>query len=156
MIRRVTGYFIDTSLLILLAVGDEDRQLIPRHTRLGQYMPSDYDILLDFLRRGRRVLVTQNSLTETSNLLGQHGEPQRSRFLRRLRAIILRSEEIVVPSATASGSSAFEQYGLTDAALFEVATSETPLITMDVALYRAIAIAKRYDAAVNFTAFRRV
>ena len=156
MIRRIIGYFIDANLLVLLAVGDEDPNLIPRHSRLDDYTSSDYNVLLGLLRRGRRVLVTQNSLTEASNLLGQHGEPQRSSFLQRFRAIILRSEEVVVPSATAVASSVFETYGLTDAALFEVATSETPLITMDAPLYRAIAVAKGHDAAVNFTAFRRV
>ena len=156
MIRRIIGYFIDANLLILLAVGDEDPRLIPRHSRLDDYTASDYNVLLDFLRQGRRVLVTQNSLTEASNLLGQHGEPQRSLYLRRLRAIILRSEEIVVPSATAVTSSAFETYGLTDAALFEVATPETPLITIDVPLYRAVVAAKGHEFAVNFTAFRRL
>lgn len=154
MIRRIIGYFIDANLLILLAVGDEDPRLIPRHSRLDDYTASDYNVLLDFLRRGRRVLVTQNSLTEASNLLALHGEPQRTQFLRRLRAIILRSEEVVVSSDTASANSAFETYGLTDAALFEVAKPETPVITMDAPLYRAIAAAKGYDSAVNFSAFR--
>jgi len=51
---------------------------------------------------------------------------------------------------------AFLTYGLTDAALFEVATSATPLITIDAPLYRAIATAKGHEAAVNFTAFRSV
>lgn len=154
MIRRITGYFIDANLLILLAVGDEDPRLISRFDRLDDYSASDYEVLLEFLRRGRRVMVTPNCLTEASNLLGLHGEPQRTLYLRRLRAIILRSEEIIVPSATAVASSAFETYGLTDAALFEVATPETPLITMDVPLYRAIVAAKGHESTVNFAAFR--
>ena len=57
MIRRIIGYFIDANLLILLAVGDEDPHLISRHSRLDDYTASDYNILLDFLRQGRRVLV---------------------------------------------------------------------------------------------------
>jgi len=96
MIRRITGYFVDANLLILLAVGDEGRHLISRYDRLAGYTASDYDVLLDFLRHGRQTMATQNSFTEASNLLGLHGEPQRSRFLQRLRSIILRSQEVVV------------------------------------------------------------
>ena len=154
MIRHITGYFIDANLLILLAVGDEDPRLISRFDRLDEYSASDYEVLLEFLRRGRRIMVTPNCLTEASNLLGLHGEPQRTRFLQRLRDIILRSEEVVVPSATAVTSIVFDAYGLTDAALFEVATPETPLITMDAPIYRAIVAAKGHESAVNFSAFR--
>ena len=154
MIRPITGYFVDSSLIILLAVGDESPDLIHRHSRLAQYTTQDYFTLMDFLGRGRRMFLTQTSLTEASNLLRQHGEPQRTLFLLRLRAIIQRSEEVAVPSERASASSAFLTYGLTDAALYEVATPESPVLTMDIPLYRAIATAKGYNAAVNFTAFR--
>ena len=40
----------------------------------------DYELLVGLLSNFQQILVTPNTLTETSNLLGQHGEPQRSRF----------------------------------------------------------------------------
>ena len=83
----------------------------------------------------------------------QHHEPERSRLFQGLRAIILESQEIVIPSTVASGHSAFPRLGLTDTALLEAVSAETPLLTVDHNLYTA-ALQKGEDAAVNFTAFR--
>ena len=149
----VTGYFVDTNLLLLFVVGSEAPTLIDKHRRLESYSVQDYDALHRLLNRGGRVLVTPNTLTETSNLLGQHGEPERSRLFRRMRSIIRDSREVVVASATAAANPAFARLGLTDAVLLEAATADTPLLTMDFQLYAA-GLAKGADSAVNFTAYR--
>ena len=149
-----TGYFIDANLLVLLVVGHEGRDLISRHRRLREYSADDYDILTDLLDEVDQVFVTPNTLTETSNLLGQHAEPERSRLLSRLRLIIQDSHEVVIASAAASANSAFERLGLTDAALLEVATLEAPLVTVDVGLYDAGARTKGYATVVNFNHLR--
>ena len=52
------GYFLDANLLVLLVVGSESRDIIPRHRRLEHYSPEDYDILLDLLRDADRLFVT--------------------------------------------------------------------------------------------------
>ena len=91
------GLCIDANLFVLLVVGSEGRELIVKHRRLDGYPVNDYDILLDLIRPAGRVFVTPNTLTETSNLLAQHREPERSRMLRRLKYIIHESEEVVVP-----------------------------------------------------------
>ena len=49
--------------------------------------------------------------------------------------MIENSKEVVVASATAASNSAFNRLGLTDAALFEAVTDETPLLTVDIDLY---------------------
>ena len=115
----------------------------------------DYDLLLDLISQCPQLLVMPNTLTETSNLLAQHGEPERSRFLDRLRFIIHESEEVMVASADASSSDTFLRLGLTDAALLKVISAETPLITVDLDLYLA-AWDKEEHAAVNFTHFRDI
>lgn len=97
-----------------------------------------------------RVYVTPNTLTETSNLLAQHREPERSLFFDRLRLIIQESEEITVASTTASQRPEFRRLGLTDAALLEAVTADTPLLTVDLALYLA-SLEKDPSAAVNLT-----
>ena len=150
------GLFIDASLLVLLVVGSVGRELISKHRRLrGAYTAEDYDILVDLISPVDRVLVTPNTLTEASNLLGHHAEPERSRFFDKLRILIQKSEEIVVASEAASGNSAFRRLGLTDAALLEVITTESPLLTADLDLYLA-AVAKGNEAAVNFTHHRNL
>ena len=150
-----SGFFIDANLLVLLVVGSVGRDLIARHRRLQNFVAEDFDRLRQLIRRVDRVFVTPNTLTETSNLLAQHGEPERSRFFRRLRSTIERSDEIVVASRTAAGNSAFSRLGLTDAALLEAVTPDTPLVTVDLDLYLA-ATAIDPNTAVNFTHLQRL
>ncbi|MCY3823217.1 MAG: PIN domain-containing protein [Nitrospinae bacterium] len=145
-----TGYFIDANLLVLLIVGRVGEEFIAKHGRLQQFVVEDYRILRNLLDIVDRVFVTPNTLTETSNLLAQHGEPERSRFFDQLRFTIEESREIHVVSEVASQNREFKRLGLTDAALLEVATVETPLLTVDLDLYRA-ALSKGRDTAVNFT-----
>lgn len=150
---RPSGYFIDTNLLMLFVVGGEGEELIAKHRRLQKFDVGGYRILRNLLDRVEQVFVTPNTLTETSNLLAQHGEPERSRFMDRLRTVIQENREIHVVSEVASRNNAFKRLGLTDAALLEVATAETPLLTVDLDLYRA-ALAKDRETAVNFTHFQ--
>ena len=144
------GYFIDTNLLVLRVVGDVSKDLIQKHRRLKTFVVEDYDRLMDLLRGAPLVFVTPNTLTETSNLLAQHGEPERSRFLDQLRFLIQNSREVVVSSADASTNSSFSRLGLTDAALLETVSANMPLVTTDFMLYQA-AVTKDPYSAVNFT-----
>ena len=149
-----SGYFVDANLLVLLVVGSLNRDLIGKHRRLRAYSAEDYEILIDLLRPAR-VLVTPNTLTETSNLLAQHPEPERSRFFKRLQFVIRESKEVVVASVVASANSAFGRLGLTDAALLEAVTPDTPLVTVDLDLY--LAACKRGEKfALNFTHLREM
>lgn len=147
------GLFIDANLLVLLVVGSAGRDLIAKHRRLKEYTAEDYDTLVDVIDRVHRVHVTPNTLTETSNLLAQHGEPERSLLFEKLRILIQGSEEVVVASGQASGNSAFARLGLTDAALLEASTAELPLLTVDLDLYLT-ALAKGEGVALNFTHLR--
>ena len=125
------GYFLDTNLFVLLVVGNESRDLIPKHGRLEHYSVEDYDILSELLEDADQLFVTPNTLTETRNLVSQHGEPERSLLMKRLQYLIHESKEIVVTSTEASSNAKFEKLGLTDAALLETVTKDTPLLTVD-------------------------
>ena len=152
---RQTGFFIDSNLLVLLIVGSVGKDLIAKHRRLRQFSAADYDTLADMISKVDRVFVTPNTLTETSNLLAQHRDPERLRFFDKLRFVIEESKEVVVASKTASRNDSFHRLGLTDAALLEAVTEERPLITVDLDLYLA-AIAKSRNAAMNFTHLQRL
>lgn len=144
------GIFIDANLLVLLVVGATDQTLIPKHRRLRRFMVEDYERLIGIIRQAGQVFLTPNTLTEASNLLAQHPNPERSRFFAVLRRIIGTNEEIIVESKTASRNNAFVRLGLTDAALLEVISEETPLVTVDLDLFVA-AFAEGKVAALNFT-----
>ncbi len=145
----VLGFFVDTNLIILFVVGAVDTSIIARHKRLEGYTAADYQALLDLFNLADRVFVTPNTLTEASNLLRQHGEPERSSLMEGLRALIDGSEEVIVSSARASANPEFHRLGLTDSALLEAINEERPLITVDQDLYSA-ALAKGHNAAFDF------
>lgn len=145
----VMGFFIDTNLLVLLVVGNVNPDLIAKHRRLDGYNVADYEALLELFNLVDRVLVTPNTLTEASNLLGQHGEPERSLLMEGLRVLIEGSTEIVIPSARASTNAAFPSIGLTDSVLLEAVSEERPLLTVDEQLY-SLATTKGQYTAWNF------
>lgn len=145
--------FIDANLLVLLVVGSVERELIAKHRRLRSFTAEDYDLLLDMIAPVNRVYVTPNTLTETSNLIAHHGEPERRVLMDKLRMVIHESEEVVIASTDAASNGMFHRLGLTDAALLELITAETPLITVDLDLYLA-ALEKGENTAVNFTYHR--
>ncbi len=145
----MTGFLVDTSLLVLLVVGNVNPDLIAKHRRLDGYTVAYYVALRNLINLADRVFLTPNTLTETSNLLGQHGEPERTLLMEGLQALIEGSDEIVIPSAQASANSAFPSLGLTDAVLLEAASEEIPLVTVDARLY-SLATAKGQYAAWDF------
>lgn len=146
--------FIDTNLLVLLVVGETDEALISKHRRTKAYRVQDYELLVKLINETHhQVFVTPNTLTEASNLLAQHGEPERSRIFGVLQALIERTEEEVVESKVAARNSNFRRLGLTDAALLEVVSASNPLVTADLDLYLA-ASAKETGSAYNFSHYR--
>ena len=148
-----SALFVDANLIVLLVVGSVGRELVARHRRTKIFTIEDYDRLRRAVSRVVDVRVTPNTLTEASNLLAQHGEPQRSLLLRKLRALIERSTESVVASVDAARRDEFLSLGLTDAALLEVVSANAPLLTVDLNLYRA-AVARGNEAAINFNHWR--
>lgn len=149
----MSGIFVDSNLLVLLSIGRTDPKLIEKHRRSQSFDCKDYQLLIDIVSRYSHVLVTPNTLTEASNLLGQHREPERSRLYRQLQYLIQDSREIVVSSETASNNRYFERLGLTDAALLEAATRKCPLLTVDLELYFE-ANRNGVVRAMNFTHLR--
>ena len=130
-------------------MGETGKELIAKHRRLRTFQVEDYERLARLVNEIDHVLVTPNTLTEASNLLAQHGEPERSRFFTVLKALIEESEEIVVASQIASRNSEFNRLGLADAALLEAVSSSTPVVTTDFNLYLA-ASNRDPNSAFNF------
>ncbi len=148
-----TGYFIDANLLVLLVVGNTDKALISKHRRLRGYSVEDYDTLINILSQAELIFITPNTLTEASNLLAQHGDPERSLIFDTFRDLIHDNIEVVIRSRVASSRSEFNMLGLTDSVLLEVVSEETPLITVDMDLYLA-AVQEGWNAALNFNHLR--
>ncbi|MDE0529120.1 MAG: hypothetical protein OXH85_10605 [Truepera sp.] len=160
--RPTGGIFIDSSLLVLLVVGATNRELIAKHKRLkNDFCEEDFDLLKRIVRETvgvtNRVLVTPNTLTESSNLLDKHGEPERSRLFDTLRLLIEGIfEETVIGSADAARNEEFLRLGLTDAVLLERVSPKTPLLTVDFELHGVALKRNGHNAAINFMHLRNM
>ena len=79
---------VDANLLLLWIVGLASPDYIHRHKRLQAYTNEDFLILVNILSRARRIILTPNTLTETSNLAGYIAEPARTEIFYILFALI--------------------------------------------------------------------
>ena len=143
---------IDTNLLLVLLVGAQDRNQIPRFKRTSRYTVEDYDHLANYVAGFRRVVVTPNVLTEVSNLAGQLAEPLRSRVRGQLGVFAAtQAAERYVPSSEAVKERDFLRLGLADATVVLAASNpdeKFAVLTDDLDLYRML-LAEDVDA-VNF------
>ena len=101
---------IDSNLLVLYIAGRIDLAIIGTK-RLQAFLKSDYGILEQHLSTFSGIMVTPNVLTETSNLLGYHDDPVRTRLFRHLREVISNSTELLVESVVASATEEFPRFG---------------------------------------------
>lgn len=129
---------VDTQLLVLLVVGLTRPSLIARHKNTKDaYTRTDFDLLLDLLGYAPKFLFCPHVAAETSNLVTQYGEPDRSRLLEVFKALLGNASEATVPITEAMGQPEFIALGLADAAQLALCTSEAVLLTDDERLFRA-------------------
>ena len=139
------GLILDANLLVLFVIGRTSPHLIGKHRRVRAFSADDYDLLTRVMGAARQIVVTPNTLTETSNLLGD----MHPAFSAELRNVMEQSKELIVASADASRIPLFRGLGLTDAVLWKLASAEMPVLTVDLDLFIA-ASTKDPHAAVNF------
>ncbi|MBV9863489.1 MAG: hypothetical protein JO267_15230 [Alphaproteobacteria bacterium] len=143
---------LDTNLLLLLIVGTASRSYIARHRRLRAYSEADFILLTQLLFDVDRVLLTPNTLTETSNLLGYIADPARTHIFRLFRELIDNGEERSIASRDAVQHPDFLRLGLTDSVLLSMGKAAGTLLTSDLDLY--LAAMHRGVSAENFNHFR--
>ncbi len=141
--------------MVLLVVGKVAPDLIGKHNNLLGYTEQDYLTLIKILFGTKKLLVTPSILTETSNLLGQIGDPHKTRLFEGFKTVIRAMEvieEIYVPSSVAANRPEFVRLGLTDAGTLVDHDSHFVLLTADAKLYVAAHAVGR--AAENFNHYR--
>lgn len=147
------GIYVDSNLILLLTVGLTKPELVAKHKRTKEYSVRDYELLLEFLRQFKIILVTPNTLTEASNLLRQHSEPEKSEILNTFRALVKVSKESSFDSSEVVDHDKFTFLGLADVILLAETSPDTPLLTVDLALYLE-ALRKDASSAFNFNHIR--
>ncbi len=91
------------------------------------------------LAAASKIVVTPNTLTETSNLAAYIAEPARTRIYQTFRAVVSadETEERYAESKVAVNRAEFERIGLTDSCLLDITTAPHMLLTADLELYLA-------------------
>lgn len=143
---------IDTNLLLLLVVGGVRLDQIERFGRTRKYSVADYYLLLDIMDGFTEVIVTPHVLTETSNLLGQLGEPLRGQCLAALGCLVSDWDERWTAASDLVREAVYTRLGLTDSAVLQEADTNTTILTDDLDLYLAVSAVKR--TSINFTHLR--
>lgn len=146
------GVVLDSNLLLLLVVGMAGESYISKHKRLAAYAVDDYRLLVESISGVERVIVTPNTLTETSNLLGYIAEPDRSYLYLIFRKLISLTKETYYESVKSSGRAEFPRLGLADSTILEAISDASPLLTVDLDLYLAALAAG--GKAMNFNHMR--
>ena len=75
------GVIVDTNILLLLFVGSVNKKRISKFNRIKQFLPEDYDLLVEIISYFSKIVVTPNILTEVNSLINQLSEPERSKSL---------------------------------------------------------------------------
>ena len=147
-----TVLVLDTMLLVLYIVGSTRRDLIEKHKRLQAYTVADFDLLLMLITEATQVIVTPNTLTETSNLLKHIKDPDRTLLREAFRKFVGVAEEEFVPSRDATSTLHFMLLGLADASLIQCTSQGRLLLTADSNLHQS-ALQSGVEA-VNFNHLR--
>lgn len=131
-LRRTNGLLIDANLLVLLVVGTLDRDRIIRHKRTNKYTEEDFQLLLDFIDRFKRIVTTPNILTEVSNLV-EGDSYQGVSALTILQQFALFADELTVSSIETMNSyqKSYLKFGLSDAVISSVANQNFLVLTED-------------------------
>ena len=116
------------------------------------YDETDFDLLLGFIAKTSGIIVTPNTLTETSNLVSQIAEPARTHIAGTFRGLVGALEERYVESRRAVQQPEFPRLWLTDAAILNELANKHVLLTADSRLHQA-ALQRGYQS-VNFRHLR--
>ena len=149
---RQKGVLVDTNILLLHFVGSTNRERISRFKRTQNFIPEDYDLLLQVLGYFQTVATTPNILTEVSSLANQLGEPERSQCFAFFAQGISTLEETYLESKGVVTDQQFTKFGSTDCGILSFAKDRYLVLTDDL---RLAAYLKRQEIdTVNFNNLR--
>lgn len=143
------GLLVDTNLLLLYLIGGLRRELIRSFKRTSNFSEAEFLLLAQIITHfNRSVTTTPHILTEVSNFLSQHHEPERSALLKFLGDSISSWNEEQPAAKQLVRRDFFPRFGLTDTGIVDVSRSSFLVLTNERAL--AGFLTKRNIAVLNF------
>jgi rRNA-processing protein FCF1 len=149
---RQKGILIDTNILLLWFVGTVNRSRISKFNRTEQFLPEDYDSLIQILSYFTKIVTTPNILTEVNSLANQLGEPERSQCFSIFAQGVAELDESYIESRTSVSMERFTKFGLTDCGILNLATNQYLVLTDDLKL--ASYLQKSGVDTINFNHIR--
>lgn len=143
---------IDTNILLLYFVGTVNRERISRFKRTQQFVPENYDLLVQILDSFQKIVTTPNILTEVNSLANQLGEPERSRCFTIFAEGISKLEESYISSKAIATNERFTKFGLTNFGISNLAKNQYLVLTDDLKL--AVYLQKEAIDTINFNNIR--
>ena len=131
----IKGILIDTNILLLYLVGRVNRERISKFKRTKEFIPKDYDLLLQILKGFQKIVATPNVLSEINSLANQLGEPERSQCLLLFVNLISQISEEYVESNIIARHDVFYRFGLTDCGIMLLAKDKYLVLTDDLKLH---------------------
>ena len=131
---------LDANILLVLAFGSVDVELLGKRRRVREYRPNDYKTALDIVSGYQQVVVTPNVVAECSDLLSDDGDFREKQWLKAFLEIDERAcIEEYVPGKEAASLEQYRYLGVADCSLLSLVDEDTVLLTADSKLYLAAA-----------------
>jgi hypothetical protein len=127
--NRRRGVLVDTSLLLLVVVGNYSLQRVLTFDRLRKYTLDDYVLIKKLMSYFERRVTTPNILTEVVDFARQLHEREHEAVSFSIAQLIREQFEIYVPSTVIAQDELFARVGLTDCAT--IASSDEALVVTD-------------------------
>lgn len=127
---RVNQLLLDSSLLLILAIGRLEPRRLGRDARLKAYTPADYELLRAYSAVFPSRVTTPHVLTEVSNHLDMINPsllPALTAALRDWSPL----RESWTPATKLAARNEYSVIGLTDTAILHAARSKTVVMTSD-------------------------
>lgn len=130
-----TPIVLDTQLMVLLTVGATSTGIIAKHKNLTEFTADDFDLLVHLLGSDPELIMIPNIVSEASNLLRFHRDPERRAIMNTFSELIVRNQEFYVASSKIVKRAEYNRLGVTDTAIIELCTSHFEILTADLDLY---------------------
>ena len=143
---------LDTNVLLLVIVGQLKPSLIGTHRRLKDFDQDDFVLVDQLSAQTLQHISTPHILAEVSNFLGSGSQELVDGGTSAMADYIAVLDEIYAPARDLAATIEFHALGLTDAAIYHLAQSDTRVISMDFHLCNRLA-AKEIDV-INPRHFR--
>lgn len=149
-IYKNKGIVVDTNLLLLLLVGNYNKEKVSEFKKTQKYTSLDFDYLAQFLSFFN-LIATPNILTEVVNHTETYNKQTNGELFVNLRNLTETFSERYIPSLYAMNE-VYQKFGLSDSVICSLSNEGYLVLTDDFPLYGYLS--SRGNHVINFSHIR--